>query len=524
VKYAKLLVFLSVLFIGSCSQQEGELFTTSSTILKDKIKGGWVGKAYGVSFGGPTEFGSQGAMIEGPLKLEEEGLEWLNWQDDMYVNMALLKAIDENGLDATAADFAQEFAYGGFMLWHANGQGRQNLLAGIPPELSGHPKYNPHANDIDFQIEADFIGLVSPGLPVAAEAMCDKAGHLMNWGDGVYGGVFVSAMYAAAFIENDVNRIVQLGLQALPEASLYAQTIADVIQLHQQYPDDWASAWQVIEERYNDDRCPWGAKNSFNISASINGAYIAMGLLYGQGDYEKTIDISTRCGQDSDCNPANAGGVLGTMLGYENLPESVQTVMVPHMDVVFEFTPYSMKTGTETCLRLALENIKAAGGTVNKEEVIIKVQEFKTIKAAEVAFPTLAIYDKFDLNDERLTWTGSWESVNMKSEEGMRSSSETDASLAFPFEGNAIYVQGNIRHDHGILEIFLDGKLVETRDMYNPKLWERADQSTAVWLTGLADGVHTLLVRVTGQKNEDADGTIISLGKIVSYIGEVAAL
>jgi hypothetical protein len=46
-----------------------------------------------------------------------------------------------------------------------------------------------------------------------------------------------------------------------------------------------------------------------------------LGLLYGEGDYGKTIDISTRAGMDSDCNPANAAGILGTMLGYSNIPD-----------------------------------------------------------------------------------------------------------------------------------------------------------------------------------------------------------
>jgi len=119
--------------------QEAGVALVSRDSLLDKIRGGWVGKAYGVSFGGPTEFRYQGEMIEGPLALEPEGLKKLPGQDDLYVNMAFLKALATHGLDATAADFAQEFTNGGFLLWHANGQGRQNLLAGIPPRQIGPP-------------------------------------------------------------------------------------------------------------------------------------------------------------------------------------------------------------------------------------------------------------------------------------------------------------------------------------------------------------------------------------------------
>ena len=52
-----------------------------------------------------------------------------------------------------------------------------------------------------------------------------------------------------------------------------------------------------------------------------------MQIRAGEGDYTKTLNISTRCGQDSDCNPASAGGILGTMLGYSNIPEEVTYFM-----------------------------------------------------------------------------------------------------------------------------------------------------------------------------------------------------
>ena len=70
----------------------------------------------------------------------------------------------------------------------------------------------------------------------------------------------------------------------------------------------------------------------------------------------------------------------------------------------------------------------------------------------------------------------------------------------------------------------IDGKVSGTRDMYLPKRWSRADQSTAVWLTGLADAEHTLDVRVTGRKNPASDGIGIALGRVVSYRGAIAAL
>jgi hypothetical protein len=498
----------------------GRTVTVSRTTLLDKIRGGWVGKAYGVSFGGPTEFRHQGEIIEGPLVLEPEGLKKLPGQDDLYVNMALLKAIAIHGLDASAADFAMEFAEGGFLLWHANGQGRQNLLAGIPPDKSGHPLYNPHADDIDFQIEADFIGLVSPGLPQSAQKVCDRAGHLMNYGDGVYGGVFVSALYSSAFVEKDIRRVVESGLQALPPESGYANIIRDVLRWHDQFPNDWKATWREIESKWNKDLCPWGAKGKFNIQARLNGAYIALGLLYGRADFDKTIETSTRAGQDSDCNPANAGGVVGTLLGFSGLPERVKNDMTPYMDVRFDFTDYSVDSASKECLRLAIENVKASGGKAWDDTVVIKLQPFQASGPAEVSFPTLEPVDRLEVTDERITWKGEWKLQPQY--EKLRYSSRPGDSMEIEFSGSAIYVQGDTRYDMGILEALIDGKPAQIRDMYLPKRWSRANQATAVWLTGLPEGRHKLEVRVTGRKNSKAEGFAIGLGRVVSYRGEIA--
>lgn len=522
-------ISLCVAFLG-CAAEQGKLdscieFPASATLTKtellDKIRGGWVGKAYGVSFGGPTEFEYQGRIIEGALALDPEGLEYLPGQDDMYVNMALLKAVVDHGLNASAADFAQEFAYGGFLLWHANGQGRQNILAGIPPDKSGHPLYNPHADDIDFQIECDFIGLMSPGLPQAAQRICDRAGHLMNYGDGVYGGYFVTAMYAAAFIDNDPHRIVRAGLNAMPKDSGYAEIIRDVLKWHKEYPDDWKAVWHKIENKYNRDLCPWGVKRKFNIQARLNGAYIALGLLYGDGELGKTVEICTRCGQDSDCNPANAGGIIGTMLGFNNLPEGIKTAMAGHMDTDFHFTPFSIESASRECARLAMKNVAENGGGISGERIRINVQPFWADGPAEVSFPNLEPVDMFPVTDKRITWKGQWK-LFPKGDESMRRSSHPGDVMEVKFTGNVVYVQGDLRYDQGILEVLIDGESMGTRDMYLPKRWQRADQSTAVWLTRLAHGKHTLQVRVTGTKNEESEGIMVSLGKVVTYRGTVA--
>ena len=200
--------------------------------------------------------------------------------------MTFAEVMDRVGLDATSRQYGEAFRDSKYALWHANASARKWLNRGIEPPMSGHPKYNLHANDIDFQIESDFIGLMTPGLPREANQFCERVGRVMNYGDGLYGGMFVTGMYAAAFFETDVRRIVEAGLAGIPRESGYARIVRDVLAWSAESPDDWERTWQLIEEKWNrDDPCPDGALRPFNIDARLNGAYIALGLLYGKGDF-----------------------------------------------------------------------------------------------------------------------------------------------------------------------------------------------------------------------------------------------
>jgi hypothetical protein len=252
--------------------------------------------------------------------------------------------------------------------------------------MSGHPDYNVHANDIDFQIESDFIGLMCPGLPRASNHYADRVGRVMNYGDGLYGGMLFGAMYAAAFFETDPHRVVEQGLLAIPAESGYARLVRDVLAWHAQDPADWRKNWRRIEEKWNrGDPCPDGALAPFNIDARVNGAYVVIGLLYGGGDFGRTLEIAARCGQDSDCNPASAGGILGTMLGYEGIPPVWRDPVKAIEDRPFPFTALSLEKVYATGLEQALEMVRRNGGTVEGETVRLPVQAVRAVPL-EVSF------------------------------------------------------------------------------------------------------------------------------------------
>ena len=268
--------------------------TISQSVLEDKIRGGWAGKMIGVSFGAPTEFNSNGKINETELPpWKPERVENSIHQDDLYVGMTMSETMDRLGLDATTEQFGEAFKVSRYGLWHANAAARRLLNLGIKAPMSGHPLYNVHANDIDFQIEADFVGLMCPGLPQKANLYSDRVGRVMNFGDGLYGGMFLNGMYTAAFFETDVRKVVETGLACLPAESEYARLVKDILDWSVQYPSDWKKTWQLVEDKWDkNESCPDGALDPFNIDAKINGGYIAIGLLYGAKDFEKTLEIA----------------------------------------------------------------------------------------------------------------------------------------------------------------------------------------------------------------------------------------
>ena len=98
-------------------------------------------------------------------------------------------------------------------------------------------------------------------------------------------------------------------------------------------------------------------------------------MLYGEKDFSKTIDISTRCGQDSDCNPASAGGILGTKIGYENIPDYWKNELYPVEDINFKYTTISLNKTHQMSFDQAILNIIENGGEDLQDSLVITYQE-----------------------------------------------------------------------------------------------------------------------------------------------------
>ena len=503
---------MSLMVMCSCQNTKQEFRTITPEILKDKIAGGWAGKMIGVTYGAPTEFRAQGKTFDDSIKWKPSDIKGSIWQDDLYVQLTFLMSMDKYGVDAPAKKFQEMFAKAGYQLWHANVQARKNYYDSIFPPESGNPEFNCHADDIDFQIEADYIGFMCPGMPVKAQKIADKIGHIMNYGDGVYGGIFVASLYSEAFFENNILKIVENALKSIPSESDYSKIVRDVIALHAHYPTDWKTAWKELEVKWGDeDIC--GAGISFNIDAKLNGAYIAMGLLYGDGDPMKTLEISTRCGQDSDCNPSNAMAVLGVIKGFSHLPENMKEGVNAIGDSIFINTNYSFNKAVESTYAYAVNFIKTDGGAIYDKEIKIKTQ-IPTAPVLEVSFPNLVFDKKISIFDNgKWTQKGNWKTYKQASwgktepTDQSRYSGKACDELELSFYGSGITIMGNWVKDGGKADVYLDGKLNKTIDSYF--FYSNQEHSGInLWHAfNLLSGNHKIKIVVKGEKRTEALGT-----------------
>lgn len=444
------LLALSIVSESKAVEKKGKKIALSEQALQDKVKGAWAGQTLGCSYGGPTEFKFLGTIIQDfvPIPWNKNTVKkWYNefpgLYDDVYVDLTFVEVFERCGLDAPVDSFAVAFAKKEYPLWHANQVARYNLSQGMKAPQSGHWKNNPHAHCIDFQIEADFAGIMSPGMPNEAAAICDKVRHIMSYGEGWYGGVYVAAMYSLAYVSDDIEYIVSEALKVIPAESDFHKCMSDVIRWHKKYPKDWKRTWFELQNKWSEEiSCPEGIHNSFNIGTKINGAYVILGLLYGQGDFEKTIDISTRTGQDSDCNPATAAGILGTMIGYNKIPEKWKEALYEVENVPFSHTALSLSKAYEMTYRHACAMLEKHGHTKEGNHYLISKQKIAPV-ALEVAFENLTV-------SEKLTVEKNIDDVN-----------------PFSFNGKGVvvkgYVAGKLPASYTAeMDVYVDGKFYQT--------------------------------------------------------------
>jgi ADP-ribosylglycohydrolase len=315
--------------------------TLSDAELYDRMLGAWLGRAAGCMLGIPCEGMSKAAIRSAARALGQryplndywrldpkpgnaDGTHYgltprrkflkghiarIGTDDDLTYTLLGLLILEDYGIDFTVRDVGEAWLRYLPMACTAERVALDNLKKGIEPPLTARIG-NPYQEWIGADIRSDPWGYAAPGLPeVAAELAYRDASvsHIMN---GTYGEMFFSAAIAAAFALGDVEEVLEVALAEIPKNCRTAQTVEETIAWCRR-DQDWDATTQRILKKYA------GMAGAHTLN---NAALTVAGLLYGKGNYGKTIALTVMGGVDTDCTGATAGSIFGAMAGAKRLP------------------------------------------------------------------------------------------------------------------------------------------------------------------------------------------------------------
>ncbi len=294
-----------------------------------RVYAGWLGKCIGVRFGAPLESWTYEDIRDNLGELEwyvrEDAGKVFKPDDDTAVPMVLIRALEDYGVSPSAEQFGDTLLnylgdQHGTLWWGGYGVSTEhtaylNLANGIPAPRSGSIAQNGAAvaEQIGGQIFSDIWGLVAPNNPALAADLAERAASVTHDGNGIHGGRFIAALVSAAFSERDPRRLIEIGLSHIPADSEYARVIRAMLTVYAECPDDWRAAFANLKTNFGYDRYP-GV-----VHIIPNAGVVALGLLYGEGDFSRTIRITNMCGWDTDCNVGNVGAITGVAVGVEGI-------------------------------------------------------------------------------------------------------------------------------------------------------------------------------------------------------------
>lgn len=323
---------MSALLVASCYVQADSAHYQKIPVAEyqDKVKASWLGQIIGNTYGLSYEF----KFIDqpGPNKFPYGFGEYLAKvkevngafsDDDTDIEYMYLLQMEKHGSTPSYSALANAWQdHVREKVWVANRQAVALMHAGYSPPLTGHKTLNPQWFQIDPQLVNEIWAVTAPGMMNYAAAKTRWAGRITSDDFGIDPAVMYGAMFSAAFFEPDIERLIAAGLAALPTQSRFAAIVRHMQQLHKKYPDDWQKARAIMAEHYY--RAFDYNKNAWLVvDANLNGACAILALLYGEGDFQKTLDMASAMGFDADNQAASMSGLLGIVGGTAMLPKNL---------------------------------------------------------------------------------------------------------------------------------------------------------------------------------------------------------
>ncbi len=319
--------FFSLLMLPGCAT--GGTKEISVAEYHDKVYASWLGQCVGNMFGLSHEFTYNEEPRTEPITGWEEGalkrIREANGafsDDDTDIEYVDLFMMEKHGVEPTYEHVAEFWKLCiNRRIWVANKSARTLMDKGYLPPLTGRKGINPNWYQIDPQLVCEIWAVTAPGMLDYAAAKADWAAKVTNDDYGTHPTIWYNVMYAAAYFETDVETLCQIGYDHVPEGSPYRMAIDDVRAWKAEHGDDWVAVRKKIKEKYFDGK---GLEQDLElgpITAILNGAMGVLALLYGEGDFEKTLHYACMAGYDADNQAATLAGLLALSQGSASIPD-----------------------------------------------------------------------------------------------------------------------------------------------------------------------------------------------------------
>jgi len=268
--------------------------------------------------------------------------------DDTNYTVMYQKIVEDFGREFTSRDIAASWP--NLIRKHSYCTAERvaycNIVKGFaPPDTAVY--MNPFREWIGAQIRGDYFGYINPGDPEKAAEMAFRDGCISHVKNGIYGEMFAAAMIACAAVTDSIEDIIRGGLTQIPHTSRLYESIVNVI-------DDFRNGvterecFEKLHKTYNE---VWGHYWCHTIS---NAMIVTAALLYGNGDYSRSICIAVENGFDTDCNAATVGSILGMRDGIDTIDEKWQAPIGDTLKTTLFALP---SVSIKECVALTMKHI-----------------------------------------------------------------------------------------------------------------------------------------------------------------------
>ncbi len=285
----------------------------SAETYRDKIYGCWAGKCLAGAIGMPFE----GVPFQPDLREEDINVQDVP-NDDLELQLVWMVALERYGISLNSQHLAKYWLENIKHGCDEYSVAIRNVRRGIMPPASGWED-NYFADGMGAAIRSEIWAAVFPGRPDAAGYFAVSDATVDHWGDGVWSEVFLAMAESRLFIESDMPAALKYALSQLPQSTRLYKAISTVLELHEKGCSSEEAKAVITKEFY-----------SHNFTDCVmNLSFMAYALLWGRGDFIKTVLLAINCGRDTDCTAATCGSILGICHGSKVIPKDLLNKLSP---------------------------------------------------------------------------------------------------------------------------------------------------------------------------------------------------